>query len=650
MPALRFTTSLGLPLAILFLVAAASPVCARGGGAQDGAQNGEDRGRRPGPKDVLGDGPGAGPIEAVPQVERLELDRIRVDEALRLLSELSGLNVVATPAAAEREVTGLLLQDVSARTAIETLCKLHDLWYRIDGPVVRIMTAEEYQRDLTVVRDPELRVFNLLHPNPVAVAMAIRDLFGARVRVSLGVDEDDLFGQALGGDGRGGQRTSLGGSSAGRFSSRLGGGAQNTFVTGMGVGGIGGGGALARDDDEQALTREDLSAERLARLEEEGGRITGGDLEGVTRGRPVIAVTVNRRNNLVVVRTSDREAMSEIERLVVELDRPTPQVLLEVKVLEVRLGDAFHSVVDVDWVDGPMQNNLPTGKPANPLLGGAATVAENVLAGGNLPLVGGALVYQYLNEHVRVRLQLLDRENRLSVLATPLLLCANDQAARIFIGEERPLVRNFELQTTTTNGVVSNQVVPTVDLRDIGQTLRMVPRINADRTVTLTIVQDISSVNPNGAVLPVPSGGGGLTTFAVDTVSTANLEGTVVARDGETLAVGGLIRKELVDRQEGVPLLMDLPLIGWLFGETVRAEERRELILLITPHVLLTPGEGEARTRERLRDLSLHPYLDLGDQALDRHERDDVPGAADYRLLLEDYLAPVPDAAGSEAR
>src|SRR5690606_8262893 len=116
----------------------------------------------------------------------------------------------------------------------------------------------------------------------------------------------------------------------------------------------------------------------------------------------------------------------------------------------------------------------------------------------------------------------------------------------------------------------------------------------------LRIVQDVSSVNQGGTVLPVPDGQGGVTGFAVDTVDTANLQGTVVAQDGRTLAVGGLIRTELIDRQEGIPYLMDLPLVGWLFGETVRAEERRELVLLITPHVLMTPAEGEARSRARL--------------------------------------------------
>ena len=621
--------------------------------------------------------PPAGPTpdEAV-QVERIELrSGTRIDDALRVIADIAGLNIVTTPEAGKVLLSGFVLQDVNAREVLDALCKAHELWYRRDGTIIRVMTAEEYQKDLTVVREPQTRIFNLLHPNPLAVGGAIRDLFGQRVRLSLGLDEGDLsggLGGGLGGfgnngfGGAGGFNNGLGGlsgSGAGVFGNTFGGGFNNFLGGGFGgfgggFGGFGGGfgntgfggqgayGDPTGRDPSERLDAERLTAERLSRIAQEGGVIAEADAEAITEGRPLIAVTVNRRHNFIVVRSSDADAMKEIERLVLEMDRPLAEVLLEVKVLEVRLGDGFESALDVDWVEDPPTGNLPTGKPANPFTGAGAALEQLAVAGSFPVASGGALVYQFLNEHIRVRLNLLGRENRLATLATPLLLCANNEVARIFIGEERPLVRNFQLQTTTTNGVVTNQIVPTVDLRDIGNTLRLIPRINADRTVTITIVQDISSVNPGGAVLPVPSTGGGLASFAVDTVNTANLQGTVVAKDGMTLAVGGLIRKEKSDRQEGIPWFQDLPLVGWLFGSTVRSEEQRELVLLITPHVLMTPAEGHARTRARIRALSLHPWNDMGDRALQRYDVDDVPGSEGYRLLIEDYLCPIPEPRG----
>jgi len=590
-------------------------------------------------------------------VEFLDLRSLQVDDAVRLLCQASGANVVCTVEAATKPLPALLLQGVTVKEAVETLCKVAKLWFRESEGIVQIMTTEEYSKDLVVQRTPETKVFTLLHPNAVIVAGAIRDLYPQRVQLNYGIGAEALSTPlgtgGLGGLGGGGgiNGTSFGGSSGQRFSTTLGGGLGgfgnqfgNQSGNQFGRSGLGAGGTTP---DEQL--EDDLTPEQLARLEVEGTTVTG-DLRGLTAGRPAIAITVNRRQNLIVVRTSDEEALGEIERLVLELDRPTPQVLLEVKVLELDLGDDFRSAIDVDWVEGPARTNLPTGEATNPLSPGAATVVENVLGAGNAPFAGGSLVYQFINEHVRARLELLETEGRLGVLATPLLLCANQQVSRIFIGEERPLVRNFQLQSTTTNGVVQNQLVPTVDLRDIGNTLRLVPSINADRTVTLTIVQDVSSVNVGGATLPVPNGSGGVTPFAVDTVNTANLEGTVVAKDGLTLAVGGLIRKELADRTSGIPYLMDLPFIGWLFGETTRTEVHRELVLIITPHVLTTPAEGQEVSRRRLAALSLHPFHDLGDRALQRYDRHDAPGAEDYGRLIEDYVLPWNEPVRPEAK
>jgi general secretion pathway protein D len=121
-------------------------------------------------------------------IDRLELNGARAADAALLLAEMTGTNVVVTPAAADQEVS-LLLRAVDLRTALETLCKVSGLWFREDARVVRIMTAEEYRADLTVQREPQLKVFTLLHPNPEAVAVAIRDLYGPRVRLSLGVDD-----------------------------------------------------------------------------------------------------------------------------------------------------------------------------------------------------------------------------------------------------------------------------------------------------------------------------------------------------------------------------------------------------------------------------------------------------------------------------
>src|SRR5690606_5629268 len=153
-----------------------------------------------------------------------------------------------------------------------------------------------------------------------------------------------------------------------------------------GYGGTGGSGRSG-DDDEAGRLSDDLSAGQLARVQVgEDGLVS--NVSGLTQSRPPIAVTVNRRQHVIVVRTIDEEAMAQIERLVLDLARPTPQVLLEVKVLELELGDDFRAALDVDLVSGPERANIATGEPTNPLVQGATTVAAQVIAAGNAPFAG----------------------------------------------------------------------------------------------------------------------------------------------------------------------------------------------------------------------------------------------------------------------
>lgn len=540
------------------------------------------------------------PPRVVPEevrVEHFEVRGARVDDALRLLAETTGMSVGATAKAAEKTVS-LRVEGALAREVLANLARVAGVAVRRDpdSRVHLVMTTDEYRDDLVVGRRERTRVFTLLHPNAVAVATAIRDLFGPRVILTEGVDEDQ--------DGFSDGATSRSRRTTRSFQDELrldGDSRQLDEARG------GGSSATTRRDAlrQQPLTAGQAQALERARAAGESG--LEAEVQKIEATDRAIYVTSNRRNNLVLVRTSDEEAMSDIERLVVEMDRPTPQVLLEVKILEALVADGFRSVVDVDVATGHREFGPPSSAPRNPLLPGAAEGRGSVGGIGNFPLEGGTLVYQFMNDHLRARLQILQEERRVRLLGTPMLLCANDQEARLFVGEERPLVRNFTLQTNVSQGVVTDRVVPTVELQDVGTTLRIIPRINADRTVTLTILQDSSSTNTGAARIPVPQSGGGVTEVAVDTVTTTTVEAVIVGKDRKMLAVGGLFREEDTKSTEKVPVLGDVPLLGLLFRRDVELKERRELVLLVTPHVLSTPAEGEDRSQERLRDLSREP-------------------------------------------
>lgn len=563
------------------------------------------------------------------RIERLTLKETNIIDALRMIAELTGVNAVATREAREQTVS-LYLQGVTTVQAIEGLCRVAGLWYRRDpdSGTFRIMTTEQYQKDLIVFRDDQTRVLKLRYPNALTAATAIDDLYGDRVELSLGIDGDQfLFGQG-GGLGAGGFGGGLGGGNSFGSNFSRSGGTASQF--GRSTNNLSDGGSglsrLNRDETDRRTLRDDITADQIARLEQQLAQ-QGRDsdlLDALTQGQPPIFVTVNREHNLLIVRTSDQQAMADMTELVAQIDRPTPQVLLEMKILELTVGDTFRSIFDVNYLDGQSSTGPADGQPANPLIDAAtATANENILGAGNFAVEGGSFVYQFLNDTVRARIQLLQSDNRMNVVASPLLLASNNRAARVFVGEQRVLTTGVNTDIIVPEGGATTTVVePITEVRDIGNSIIILPKINADRSVTLLVNQDNSSVIPDSATIPVATAAGGIEEFAVDSVRTSQLQGIVVARDGLTVAIGGLIRSEINDIEEKVPMLGDLPFFGTAFRREARERTKTELILLITPHVLQTPGEGDRVSRERLDALSDHPYKDTGDKTNQQHFED----------------------------
>jgi general secretion pathway protein D len=568
-------------------------------------------------------------------IQNVDYRELPLQDALRILSEQTGLNVVAT-AEARKAIVTLYLRNVTARSAIEELCKTNALAFKTDDKtgIIRISTLQEFQRDLVTVREDKTEVFTLLYPNAVSIAISVRDLFGDRVQLSLSsegaLDESqdledrlsrfdiiDQRSQGLGLFGSG--STSFGGSGSGSSSNFSGAGSNRLNTTS--TSGLGSGGAIRRQD----LVRQNLDARRdradVEGLTPEQAIALQKSLEGKSEAeidaalRPFrtrqadITLSVNRKNNLLLVRTNDQHAMDEIRQLVKKLDVPTPMVMLEVKVLSIDLNDGYESIFDYQFSDGV--NNaggfsagdiLP---PASDLLNGAARKAAPLSVGGSAVRTGD-LMFQYVNESFRARIQNLETRGKITTLATPMLLTSNNEVSRLFVGEERPIIRNISTQTVVNDNTVTSVPNTTVEFRPVGTTLLITPNINSDRTVTLRILQENSTINAQAATIPVVTNGT-VQQQNVDVVATRTVSGTVIAKDKLMLAIGGLIEDGVNDQRANVPVLGKIPVLGIPFRRQDTSRNRRELIVLCRPYVISTPADGECISQELLDKLSMHP-------------------------------------------
>jgi general secretion pathway protein D len=250
------------------------------------------------------------------------------------------------------------------------------------------------------------------------------------------------------------------------------------------------------------------------------------------------------------------------------------------KILEVGSGDSFRQVFS-------LSDNSTTNKSNIGL--------------GNFPSEGGTLAYSFMSKAISLRLELLEKNQKIKTLSSPILLASNNKPARVFVGEERVIVTGINTTApTVSNGVTTPAVASAATtLKSIGNTLMILPKINADKTVTLSLQQDSSTVSVGGGSIPVLVGNT-VQNFNIDTVKTASIQGTVVAKDGLTVAIGGLIRTNSSKIAQKVPFIGDLPLIGQLFQRKENIDESSELILLITPRIIANPDEGEQISREQL--------------------------------------------------
>lgn len=509
-------------------------------------------------------------------ISELEFADANLTDVIRTLSELSDSNIIATPEATKRKVT-IHLKNTSVLDSIKSISRISDLWYRHDQDTdtYRIMTREEYGKDL-IVRDSEhIEVFKLLNANVRIIAQAIEDLYGSRVILSLGTPPGQKIASGTTGANSSSSRNGVRNSrSTNNNRNNRNNNNRNNRSGNLGSGTLSNSGSQV---DTQNLSIDQVEGLAMAG---DGRVIDTQTLQQLTVQAQPIYVTVNNEHNMILVRTDDKKIIEAIAGLIKKMDIPIPQVMLEMKILSVILGEDFNSIFNFELQ--PSGTNQST---------------QPISLGNNALLNTGSFIYEFLNSRLRANIEFLEQNKRIKVLSNPMVLASNHREAELFIGEESLLTRGFTFNPATTSvngGIISPAFVETqTELQEIGITLRITPRINADETVTLELEQESSTINPGGATIPVSDGTGNVTNLPLDTVNTARLTGTVVAKDGLTVAVGGLIRNSKTNDEKKVPILGEIPVIGRIFRTTIESEEDTETVLLITPRIFNNPAETE---------------------------------------------------------
>ncbi|MFH1655643.1 MAG: secretin and TonB N-terminal domain-containing protein [Candidatus Omnitrophota bacterium] len=282
------------------------------------------------------------------------------------------------------------------------------------------------------------------------------------------------------------------------------------------------------------------------------------------------SIKVDETFNRLIV-TDLPSSIDEIEKFINNFDARIPQVLIEVKIVDITLTDLAE--LGIDW----------TGTYTSDYLWNKATQGLSESAGGtytlgapgstNLPTgqFDLALVLKHWS-NVSLDIDALVSDAKADLLASPKIITQNNQEARIIIGEKVPYTETTQTTTGTTE---------TTKFIDVGTTLRVTPKISKDGYVTMHIHPEVSSVTS------LLDSGPRIDTREADTV--------VTIKDEQTLAIGGLIKEQSTITNRKIPILGDIPLIGLLFRSKAVDIVKKELVVFITPHIIEYPDDVESK-------------------------------------------------------
>lgn len=331
-------------------------------------------------------------------------------------------------------------------------------------------------------------------------------------------------------------------------------------------------------------------AQRRRQGAEGGIASTGGD---------DISFTAVEENNQLLIRATPLQYQA-VQAAIRKLDIQPLQVHVEMQIIEVNLTDDFE--FGVQWF---LEGLLGQGLDTNPDVGWHQPGNRQRWGfGGGLgapaPSASSNFFYRLTGAELDVAVSALQKEAEIRILSAPSLTVLNNQEANINIGDQIPVVTTY-LSGISGGGIGGGNPYNTssVQFRDTGVILSVTPRVNPGGLVYLELSQEVSKRGQ----LDVNSGNYAINKRTVET--------QVAVQSGETVLLGGFISEDNTRDDSGVPGVSRIPIMGKLFGKTVRSAKRTELVVLITPRVIQTVIDARDLTREYQENFRQLRPLDL---------------------------------------
>ena len=313
-------------------------------------------------------------------------------------------------------------------------------------------------------------------------------------------------------------------------------------------------------------------------------------------GSRVEIITFEPTNSLVIL--APPGIYREMVDMIKKIDVYPREVLIEAIIAEVTLTES-----DEFGIQWSVLHNLEIDERDYKGVGSARSGSEDYASlpaaiasvTGDIPSftagpAGGLSYFLFRPDRLAILVHALASRGKVNILSSPRLLVRDQEEASIEVGEDVPTA------TSTTSTTTTDTLTQNIEYRTVGIKLKIKPTINDEKTVVLDIEQEVSS---RGANQQVGREGNEFPSFATTKTKTS-----VVIPDKQGVVIGGIMEETITKSHQGIPLLRSIPLLGKLFRYDVDSIRKKELVIIITPHVITNKTEGSRLTNEFLDKLN----------------------------------------------
>jgi general secretion pathway protein D len=394
----------------------------------------------------------------------------------------------------------------------------------------------------------------------------------------------------------------------------------------------------------KVYTLQNANAEELAKvLNELAGRVAASAEkaeDGSQKARATaegVRIVPDKGTNSILV-TASPEDMVFFDDLIAKLDVPRQQVFVEAVIMEVSTDRNLS--FGVNWAAAGLVKGVGDSGDGALVVGGfqpdgtvdsfvddALTLPTGFSVGMvSFPVTIGEVTYA----NIQALISASKVDNKVNIISTPQLMTLDNEEASIVVAENRPFLTSTQ---TGTNEL--DRTVQQFEYKDVGTTLKVTPQINKGETIRLKIKQETSRVDAQETAE---------TGVLQPTTRKRSTETTVLVRNTQTIVISGLIGEKDSDGENKVPVLGDIPVLGWLFKRKTTAAEKTNLLVFITPRIASAPAEINALYREKSGQMeqTIRDYnADVGRKTPPDAPRVTPPGRAAFDNEIDPIQKPL---------